>query len=406
MSAELTWPFRLRVEHPEPLRRPLLTQGVAALVLLMIPGLCVMAWRFAFGLEAVTHLDQQHPWGLWIAIDVATGVALAAGGFTSAALVHVFHQGRFHALVRPALLTALLGYTFVGLGLLVDLGRYYNIWHPILPIMWQGNSVLFEVGLCVVCYITVLYLEFAPVVCEAFLGQSRFPRLATSCQLLHRLLGKVLILLILAGIVLSCLHQSSLGNLMVIAPSKMHPLWYTPILAWLFLLSAMAVGFPMVIVESLFAAWAFKLKPEIELLGRLARFIPPFLGLYLAFKIGDLLIREAFSSVDLWSTPTLSLLLELGGGVLLPMLALCSSRVRGNVWGLGGASLLIVLGVALNRVNVFLVAYRPPFAEREYFPSFGEFAVTVALLSGLVLLYRVIVTFTPVLARTPGATST
>jgi len=405
MGAELSWSFDATAERPVALRQPLWSRGVAVLLLLMLPGLAVAAWRFAFGLQAVTHLDQQHPWGLWIAIDVATGVALAAGGFTSAALVYVFHQEDFRALARPALLTALLGYTFVGLGLMADLGRYYNIWHPILPVMWQGNSVLFEVGLCVVCYLTVLYLEFTPVVCEALLEQSRFPRMAKVCQHAHRLLEKGMIFLILAGVVLSCLHQSSLGNLMVIAPSKMNPLWYTPILAWLFLLSAITVGFPMVIVESLFASWAFRLKPEIDLLARLARVIPVFLAIYLAFKLGDLLIRDAFSSVDPWSTPAVSLWIEIGAGVVLPMFALCSSRVRASVWGLGGASLLVVFGVALNRVNVFLVAYRPPLAERDYFPSLGEFAVTLALICGLILLYRLAVIYTPVLTRAHGTRS-
>jgi len=147
----------------QPVPRTLRSAGVGLLVGLLTLGLLVAACRFVFGLQSVTNLDQQHPWGLWIAIDVATGVALAAGGVTTAALAYIFHRRDFEAITRPALLTAMLGYTFVGLGLLVDLGRYYNIWHPILPSMWQGNSVLFEVGLCVMCYLTVLYIEFIPV---------------------------------------------------------------------------------------------------------------------------------------------------------------------------------------------------------------------------------------------------
>src|SRR3989337_1652956 len=131
--------------HPAPIRRPLWTPGVLVLVALMVPGFWVAVYRFLFGLQAVTNLDQEHPWGLWIAIDVATGVALAAGGFTTAALAFIFRREQYHAITRPALLTAMLGYTFVGIGLLADLGRYYNIWHPAWPTMWQGDSVLFEV---------------------------------------------------------------------------------------------------------------------------------------------------------------------------------------------------------------------------------------------------------------------
>lgn len=385
--------------QPAPVRAGFWTPGVAGLLAVLLPGVCVAGWRFLFGLGSVTHLDQEHPWGLWIAIDVATGVALAAGGFTSAALVHVFHHSRFHALARPALLTALLGYTFVGLGLMVDLGRYYNIWHPILPSMWQGNSVLFEVGLCVVCYLTVLYLEFAPVVCEAVWDRTGSPLLRRGCDLVHTLLNKLMPLLILAGVVLSCLHQSSLGNLMVIAPTKMHPLWYTPILSWLFLLSAVMVGFPMVILESLLAAWAFHLKPEIDELRRLAAIVPVFLGLYLAFKLGDLLIRESIDFMGVVSTESLLLWVELGLGVAAPMVMLLVAPVRRSPWGLGVSSSLVVGGVALNRVNVFLVAYQPSLAQGSYFPSLGEFAVTAALVAALVLVYRVVVTFTPVIPQ-------
>jgi len=380
----------------QPVPRTLATPGVFTLLALVAVGLMVSAHRFLFGLATVTNLDQQHPWGLWIAIDVATGVALAAGGFTTAALAHVFHRKEYEVIARPALLTALLGYTFVGLGLMVDLGRYYNIWHPILPGMWQGNSVLFEVGMCVMCYLTVLYIEFLPVVCERFIGDARFPRLGKLCAAINRLVAKTMFLFILAGVVLSCLHQSSLGNLMVIAPSKMHPLWYTPILSLLFLLSAIAVGFPMVVFESLFASWSLRLKPEMDVLSKLARYIPAVLGVYLAFKVGDLAIREAFVHVASWSVPSAMFLGEVILGVVVPGALLLSQKVRNNTRMLFVACTMIVLGVALNRVNVFLVAYQPPYATRTYFPSWQEFAVTIGLVSALILLYRLLVTWLPV----------
>jgi len=131
---------------PQPIKMPFLTRGTKFLLAIAGIGVSVYIYRLIAGLGSVTNLDNQYPWGLWIAVDVATGVALAAGGFTTAALVHIFHKEKYHAVVRPALLTAMLGYTFVVIGLLADLGRYYNVWHPILPSMWQGNSVLFEVG--------------------------------------------------------------------------------------------------------------------------------------------------------------------------------------------------------------------------------------------------------------------
>ena len=154
--------------RPAPMQKKFFTPGVFVLILLALNGLIFLAGRFIFGIGAVTHLNNQYPWGIWIGIDVAAGVALAAGGFTSAALGHIMHRERFHAIVRPALLTAMLGYTFVAIGVFVDIGRWYFIWHPL--IMWNGSSALFEVGICVMMYVTVLYVEFLPVVTERFIG--------------------------------------------------------------------------------------------------------------------------------------------------------------------------------------------------------------------------------------------
>ena len=213
--------------HAAPLGRSLWTPGVFVLLGFMGLGSVAAAYRFIFGLGAITNLNDQYPWGIWIGIDVATGVALAAGGFTTAAaLAHIFNRQHYHVLVRPALLTALLGYTFVGLGLMADLGRPYNIWHPVWPAMWQPNSVLFEVAICVVCYLHVLYIEFIPIVCERFIGRVNLPgplaRLNHPIDTLLRtadtVLAKVMFLFIIAGVVLSCMHQSSLGALLLIAP--------------------------------------------------------------------------------------------------------------------------------------------------------------------------------------------
>jgi Ni/Fe-hydrogenase subunit HybB-like protein len=231
------------------------------------------------------------------------------------------------------------------------------------------------------------------------MGDRNRPRLAALCGRVHRTVEKTMFLFIIAGVVLSCLHQSSLGNLMVIAPSKMHPLWWTPILSLLFLLSAIAVGFPMVVVESLAASWALKLEPEMDVLSRLARYIPPLLGVYLAFKIGDMAIRESYRHLFDGSVQSLAFFAEMGLGVIAPFVMLLFATVRGSRRWLFVAALLVVLGVAMNRVNVFLVAYRPPYAARSYFPSIGEFVVTLGLISALILVYRLIVTHFPVIGH-------
>jgi Ni/Fe-hydrogenase subunit HybB-like protein len=159
--------------EPKPVKKNFITPGVFVLILLAMNGLVFLGMRFFFGIGAVTNLNNQYPWGIWIAIDVATGVALAAGGFTSAALGHVIHREHYHDIIRPALLTAMLGYTFVALGVFIDLGRYYFIWHPLL--MWNPNSALFEVGICVMIYLNVLYIEFLPIVVERFKGRVKLP---------------------------------------------------------------------------------------------------------------------------------------------------------------------------------------------------------------------------------------
>ncbi len=384
---------------PAPVPRRFFTPGVFVLLGLGLIMLGVAVYRFLHGLRPVTHLDQEHPWGIWIAIDVATGVALAAGGFTTAALAHIFHREHYHAITRPALLTAMLGYTFVGIGLMFDLGRYYNIWHPSLPSMWQGNSVLFEVGMCVMCYLTVLYIEFLPIVCERFQNDLRFPMLGRLCTFLNRILDRVMFLFIIAGVVLSCLHQSSLGNLMVIAPDKLHDLWDTDILSLLFLLSAIMVGFPMVIFESTLAAWSFKLKPEMEILGPLSKYTVFFTGAYLAVKIADMLIRGSFVHLSEGSVQSYCFMAEMVFGLMVPFFMLLSERVRTSPRLLFTAATLIVLGVAFNRINVFLVAYQPPYAATTYFPSVFEIAVTVGLIATLMLVYRFLVTYLPVISH-------
>jgi Ni/Fe-hydrogenase subunit HybB-like protein len=406
-------------EEAAPVEKPLLTPGVFLLLGLIAIGLGFAVYRYIYGLGAMTNLDDQYPWGIWIGIDVASGVALAAGGFTTSALAHIFHRKHYHAIVRPALLTAMLGYTFVGLSLMVDLGKYYNIWHPILPSMWQGNSALFEVAMCVMAYLTVLYLEFVPILVEGLKGKLNLPapldRFRGPVESLlqqgwfrqivgfaDRFFGRIMFLLVIAGVVLSCMHQSSLGALMAIAPYKVHPLWYTPVLTLLFLMSAIAVGYPMVVFESMWASRAFGRKPEMEVLVPLARLIPFFLGAYIVAKVSDLVIRGAYVHLFEGSFQSAMFFVEFGLGVVLPFCLLLSERVRRSPSGLFiSATLYVVLGVLLNRINVFIVAYTPPYATKPYVPSVGEVAVTVAMISGLVLCYRLIVSILPVLPA-PG----
>jgi len=392
---------------PQPIKKRYLTPWTVVLILLMLHGILWALIRFFKGIGSITNLDNQWPWGIWISIDVATGVALAAGGFTTSALVYIFHREHYHAIVRPALLTAMLGYTFVALGLLVDLGKYYNIWHPILPMMWHGDSVLFEVGMCVMFYLIVLYIEFLPIVVEHFKGRMNLPgKLARLNRLSEKILNladktlnKVMFFFIIMGVLLSCLHQSSLGALMLIAYHKMHPLWYTPILPLMFLCSAILVGYSMVIFESLISSRSFDQKPEMNILTPLARIIPIIGVIYITMKITDMAIRGSQVYLLDGSVESMMFIIELGLGVIVPIIMLFFERVRKSPKLLFTAASMIIVGILINRINVFLVAYTPLYSTKTYFPSFAEVAVTTGLVSALILVYRGIAIYFPVISQ-------
>lgn len=389
---------------PAPIKNKFFTPGVIVLAAIAVNGLVFLAIRFISGLGAVTNLDNYTPWGLWIGVDVAAGVALAAGGFTSAALGHVMHREHYHDIVRPALLTAMLGYTLVAFAVFVDIGRFYYIWHPL--IMWNGNSALFEVGICVMIYLSVLYIEFLPVVTERFIGKVNFPNfikflnkpIDRLLRFLDKGLSKTMFVFIIAGVVLSTLHQSSLGTLMVIAGSKMHPLWQTPILPLLFLLSAISVGFPMIIFESLLASNSFKLKPEINVLSGLGKMAAPIIGIYLAFKIGDVFVRESFKYIVVFDVPSWMFITEIAIMVRAFFMFL-SKKTENSPSRLFIASSLVIAAVLLNRINNFIIAYSPFNNPVTYYPSFGEISVTFGCIALLVLAYRAFVMIFPVISH-------
>ena len=390
--------------QPYALKTRFWTPGVVVLAVLMAAGAVAIAARFTGGLGYVSNLSTARPWGLWIGVDVASGVALAAGGFTTAFLAHIVGRHYYEPVVRPALLTAMLGYTFVVLGLLVDIGRSWAIWKPM--VFWNLDSVLFEVAMCVMFYLNVLYIEFVPVVVEQFKGRVNLPGALAGLNglaevllnLADRVLGKIMWIFVIAGVVLSCMHQSSLGSLMLVAPTKVHPLWYTPILPLLFLTSAIAVGYPMVVFETTIATASFKLDGEMRVLGPLTRLTIYLLGFYMALKIGDMVVRGTYVYLFDGTAQTNAFLVEMLLGVIVPWLMLISDRVRRNRRALFAACAMIVGGVLLNRVNVFVVAYKPPVSESSYFPAVGEILITVGLISTLMFIYRFLVTHLPVLS--------
>jgi len=370
-------------------------QAIRTLILLVILGMGAgtILLRFFYGIGSVTNLSDRFPWGLWIGFDVMGGVALAAGAFVIAAMGHIFGLKRFEPLVRPAILTGLLGYLLVIGGLMVDLGRPYNVWRPLVH--WQHRSVMWEVGLCVATYTTVLIIEFLPVILERVNGfkavTERLPTIP-----LYRLLKKVSIVFVILGVVLSTLHQSSLGSLWVLVPEKLSPLWYSLYLPVFFWLSAVAVGLAMTIVESTLSSRAFKRGLELDLLADLAKYASVVLAIYLVAKGADLVWRGAW---PLLFEPTLqagAFWVEIGLGVIVPAILFAIKPLRRQPRILfGGALLVVIFGVALNRLNVSLVGLWP-YTGRIYFPSWMEIVVTLTLITLGVFAFGLAARYLPV----------
>jgi len=342
----------------------------------------ITAVRFTRGLGAVTNLSDAAPWGLWIGFDVMAGVALAAGGFVVAATVYIFRLEKYRMFARPAILTALLGYIAVAIGLLYDLGLPWHIWHP--AIYPQHHSVLFEVAMCVMLYLAVLMLEFAPVVLEhPWFSHPLFKKILWA-------LKRVAIPLVIAGIVLSTLHQSSLGSLFLIAPYRLHPLWYSPIIYVLFFVSAVGLGLMTVVTESLLAGYFLRHKIHTELLSGLGLAAVFVLGLYTVLRLGDLATRGILETVLEGSWQSRLFVVELAISAVIPGTLLAFRRIRSSVGGLAVGAGLVVSGFVMNRLNICFVAFARP-EGAGYFPSWMEVAVSLGIVAGGTLIFLFLV---------------
>jgi c(7)-type cytochrome triheme protein len=345
------------------IRLPRLTFWRAVLLLLLAAGGYATFIRFFHGLGATTNLSDQFPWGLWVGFDILCGVALAAGGFTISAIVYIFHLERFRPIVRPAILTAFLGYLLVVFALMFDLGRPYRVWHPL--VMWNPHSVMFEVGWCVTLYTTVLALEFSPVVLERF-------RMKKLGKLLHIVMPP----LVVAGILLSTLHQSSLGSFYLIVPSKLYPLWYSPFLPVFFFLTALSLGCAMTIVESFLSSKAFKKEIEMPLLTDLGRVLLVILGVIFLAKTLDLSNRGMLPLAFGRTYEGRLFLAEIFLGLVAPAALLAFPAIRKSRRGLFSAALLTVLGVVMNRLNVAITGMERS-SGVSYLPSLTEVSITL-----------------------------
>ncbi len=350
-------------------------------VIFVIVGLIIAVIRFTQGLGSVTNLSDSSPWGLWIAVDVMCGVALAAGGFVMAGIVHIFNLERYKPIVRPAILTAFLGYFLVIVGVLLDLGLPWRVYHVI--IMPQAHSVMLEVGLCVVFYFITLLLEFLPMY---FQGVKQYAA--------YKALHAISIPLVILGIVLSTMHQSSLGALLLIAPEQLNPLWYSPNLPFNFLLSAVMVGFAMVIFECQMTSKTYGRPIENDILGSLAKGCSILLAIYFVWRMIDISLNGGWAGLSISAFESLWFWIEILIGVVLPFLLLVSigrTNPAARLWG----SIFVIVGVVLNRINATLTGMITG-TGAQYWPSIQEILITLAVISAGLLLFQAIVQLLPI----------
>lgn len=336
--------------------------------------------RFIYGLGATTNLTDNAPWGFWIGFDVMGGVALAGGGFVIAAFNYIFKIKEFHAVSRAAILTAFLGYIAVAVGLLFDLGLPWNIWHMI--IYWNPHSPLFEVGWCVMLYLTVLFLEFAPVILE------RWPQI-NFLRGIYNLLNKFKIPIVILGIMLSTLHQSSLGSLFLAMPYKLHPLWYSPIIPIIFFISAICLGLMMVMTESTISSYLYRKPPEKGILRRLGKAAVWMLLIYASVKFGDILVRGAGPLMFEASWATFLFWMEIAVSIAIPLTIFAIPALRRNTGWLFAGAATGVVGVVFNRLNVGGLTHLNNLTNlgEFYFPSWTELAISAGVVSGAALVF-------------------
>jgi Ni/Fe-hydrogenase subunit HybB-like protein len=407
--------------------------GSFILFLLVVLAIVLAIYRFATGLGSVTNLNQGYPWGLWIGFDILAGIALAAGGFVIAAVVHIFGGEKYHPLVRPAILTAFLGYLlFIG-ALLIDLGRPWMVWDMI--IFHHHQSPMFEVGWCVMLYTTVLLLEFLPVVFERYkmsgtiqVWMNLMPLVAIVLLVMFAwflthsgpwtiVIAAVLVifelavrsgalrrdvkaptLLIMAGIIFSTLHQSSLGTLFLMVPHKLSAIWYSPALPAMFFISAVMAGLAMIIVESTLSSKFFGRGLELNLLQGVGKGLSWMILIYLAFRGVDLVVRGVGPQVLTMTPQAIAFWIEIVLGLLIPLAILLTMESSASGRGLFWAGLLVVVGLVVNRINVAVTGVSGGYWP-TYYPRWSEIAISVGIVSLGILVYLAVCRNFPVFEK-------
>lgn len=381
--------------NAKPLGGKILTPPVIMLLIVSAVGVYFLIVRYMFGIGAVSNLSNYMPWGIWKVINVIVGAALVCGGYACAFTVYLFNQGHYHRYVRPALLLSLLGYSFAGFSLFYDVGRYWGLFNFLIPKYWQGNSVLFEVGLCVMTYILVLTLELAPAFIEKFSdleGRSR-----VILDKLYAFLDRFLFLIISLGILLPTMHQSGLGGLAVVMGQKISPLWQSPLVSLHHLISCIAMGYGCVIVTEMVISNDYKEKQHMEILSRLAKVMFMFMFVFMVLRLSEVLRSGAITLAFKGNVASVSFWVEIllmGAG--LWCVRNDHVRIRPNNIFLG--SCLIMTAGSLYRINVYIIGFQPV-PGVTYFPSVPELSISLGMVCLQLVFFIMIIKTFPIIAK-------
>jgi Ni/Fe-hydrogenase subunit HybB-like protein len=374
----------LTVSTATPLRRSLITPTTLVLVALVVIAFYFLGVRFLFGLGAVANINSGYPWGIWVVVDVIIGTAFGCGGFAMALLVYIFNRGQYHPLMRPALLSGLFGYTLGGFAVIFDLGRYWHAYNLLLPWYIQPNSVMLEVALCVMAYVVVLWIEFAPAFLER-LGLTG----------IKRVLDRWMFVFAALGVLLPTMHQSSLGSMLLVMGYKLSPLWFTLWLPALFVISALAMGYAVVMFEATVVSKTFSLPSEHALISKLSLVVGWITVGWLVLRWADLFARDA---VPLALVGSISVFLFWVENALFLFAALVFITPVGRASPRASllAAVALLAGGSLYRLDAYLVGYEPV-TNWSYFPSVPELMVSIGVISLEILLYLVFIKTLPVL---------
>jgi Ni/Fe-hydrogenase subunit HybB-like protein len=372
-------------DHPKAIGGTILDPLMKKLLAVFAVAAAIMLYRFAVGIGPVSNMTDGFTWGIWEPVNVVVFTGIGAGAFSVGLLCYLLNEGKYHGLVRPAVLVGAISYTLGASSILIALGRPWNAyWLPWLP-YWNLSSALLEVAVCVMAYVCVLWVEVLPAVLEGA-AASRSPRWSAIARRWGPRLAKAMPYIIALAILLPTMHQSSLGGLMLIAGPKIHPLWHNALLPTLFLVSCLSMGFGAVVVLVNVLNLGWNARQDQKLFAGLSKANAALLVLYSVLRLGEIVVNGKLRYLGL-NGPTAWFVLEMAL-FLVPAAMFFSPKVQANRGRLFGAALLAVAAGAVYRVDTYLTMYRPvgwtaagePHAAGwNYFPSLGETLVTVGM---------------------------